>query len=109
MHSRVGARGSLRLTMSKSSLAKVVTFEVPFMLRYLFSSFMLVSFFEGRVPCCRCACVQHKSGRSDCGQPGSMNPSRSSDPAVLNYSTSSNGSSGLNYSTGSNDSAAFND
>ena len=60
MHSRVGARGSLRLTTSKPSLAMVAT------LRYLLTSLMLVSFFEGRVPCCRCACVRRKSGHSDC-------------------------------------------
>ena len=60
MHSRVGTRGSLRLTTSKPSLAMVVT------LRYLLTSFMLVSFLEGRVHCCRCACVRRKSGHSNC-------------------------------------------
>ena len=43
-HSRVGARGSLRLTTSKPSLAMLAT------LRYLLTSLMSVSFFEGRVP-----------------------------------------------------------
>ena len=60
MYSRVGARGSSRLTTSKPSFEMVAT------LRYLLTSLMFVSFFEGRVPCCRCARVRRKSGHSAC-------------------------------------------
>ena len=60
MHSRVGARGWSRLTTSKPSFAMVAT------LRYLLTSLMFVSFFEGRVPCCRWARVRRKSGHSAC-------------------------------------------
>ena len=58
MHSRVGARGSSRLTRSKPSFAMVAT------LRYLLTSLKFVSFFKGRVPCFRCARVRRKLGHS---------------------------------------------
>ena len=60
MHSQVEARVSFRLTTSKPTFAMVAT------LRYLLTSLMLVSFFEGRVPCCRCICMRHKSRLSAC-------------------------------------------
>ena len=60
VHSRVGARGSFPLTTSKPTFAMVTT------LRYLLTSLMLVSFFEGRVPCCRCICMRRKSRLSAC-------------------------------------------
>ena len=44
IHSREGAKGSSRLTTNKPSLAIVATFK------YLFTSFTLVSFFDGLVP-----------------------------------------------------------
>ena len=58
MHFQLGTRGSSHRTMSRPSFAMVATF------RYLLTSFMLVTFFEGRVPCCRCARVRRKSAHS---------------------------------------------
>ena len=58
MHSRVGLSGSLRFTTNRPSRAIVATF------RYRLTSFVLVTFFDGRVPCMRCECVLRKSWQS---------------------------------------------
>ena len=60
MHSRVGQRGSLRLTISSPSAEMVVT------LRYRLTSLTFVVLLEGRVPWVRWACVRRRSGHSDC-------------------------------------------
>ena len=60
MHLRLGTRGSSRLTTSRSALAIVAA------LRYLLTSFKLLSFLDGREPCWRCARVRCKTTHSFC-------------------------------------------
>ena len=57
-HSCVGAKGSLCLITNRPSRARVTC------CKYLFKSFALVTFFEGRVPWVKCACTQRKFGHS---------------------------------------------
>ena len=59
MHSRIGESGSFCFTTRRPSV------EMVAMLRYRFTSLMLVSFFEGYVPWIRWALVRRKSGHSD--------------------------------------------
>ena len=62
MHSRVGQRGSLRLTISRPSAEMVVA------LRYCLTSLTFAVFLEGRVPWVRWACVRRRSGHSNCNE-----------------------------------------
>ena len=60
VHSQLGTGGSSRLTTRRPYFAIVAT------LRYLLTSFTLLSFLDGRVPCWRCAWVRRKSSHSLC-------------------------------------------
>ena len=58
MHSWAGAKGWSLCTNSRASRGVVATF------RYHLTSLILVAFFEGLVPCVKCACVPLRSGQS---------------------------------------------